>query len=155
MFKPWKGCSSSDSDQIYAKVISAADQLGQHSLEAHKWDWCKSCCSPLVRNRPERAHLRSIRDRELCWAWDLFTECFSVCVCGETVRSRVQDSKQHQQAGLHAPNVAQARCCHAAKGSSQIWGLGQIHQFMHHLPNITNTPVGKSCSVLMTDGRHT
>lgn len=155
MFKPWKGNSSSDSAQIYAKVISVTDQLGQHRLEADKWDWCKMCCSPLVRNRPERVHLRSIRDRELCWAWDLFAECFCVCVCGETVRSRVQDSKQLKQAGLHAPHVAQARCCHAAKGSSQIRGLGQIHQFMHHLPNITNTSVGKSCSVLMTDGRHT
>ncbi len=122
-------------------MINTADQPGQHRLEADKWDWCKSFCSPLVRNRPERVHLRSIRGRKLCWAWDLFAECFCLSyVCGETVYSGLRDGEEHLQDGLHTPPVTQARCCHVPKGFSQIRGLGQIHSvhasfIKHHKHN--------------------
>ncbi len=72
----------------------------------------------------------------VCWVFLSF-----LCVCGETVYSGLRDGEQQLRYGLHAPHVTQARCCHVPKGFSQIRGLGQIHQFMHHLPNITNTTV--------------
>lgn len=125
MCKPWKGCSSSDSAQIHAKVISAADQPGQHRLEADKWDWCKSFCSPLVRNRPERVRLRSIRDRKLCWAWDLFAECFCpfyVCVVRQFTRDcEMANSSYRMDYMPHMSHRPDAVMCQRAFRRSEVW----------------------------------
>ncbi len=97
------------------------------SLVSTDWRQTNGIDAVLVRNRPERVHLRSIRVRKVCWAWDLFAECFCLSyVCGETVYSGLRDGEEHLQDGLHAPLVTQARCCHVPKGFSQIRGLGQI-----------------------------